>query len=548
MRRCVWFVSLALFAQDDVLRDDVIRSGTRLVQVNLLAAGRDGRPIRDLQASEITVMQDGRPQAVALFEVVSSSQATPPEPLPPNVFSNQIKSGGAPITSVTAIVLDALNTQFQDRVYAQEQVRAFLRRLTPKDRVALYILGSRLVVLHDYTTDTQSLLDKLEKFRGSQILDFLLATSDQAREAQAAAFANRDAPGPAAANPPLPDALAAATEKVASFDQAARILTTIRALTAISDHLAGVPGRKNLVWVSAGFPLRLGLESNMAVDSTVSRDSFTPEFQALVRSLNSSQVAVYPVDARGLMTPPETSTITPNRSARSTVPPPPTFYNPITTNQDAMLDIANQTGGRAAISTNDLAGAVRRAADDAEVSYVVGYYAPETSLDGRYHTIQVKTSRPGVELRHRRGYLAVREPTVPAADRRALLTRALLNPVEGTALQVNARVDRAGSQFAITAQVLPGGILVEPKDGKLTGTLDLMIAFRDASGAGQVAAFQTFNLALTPENYRKLAETGLILERKIAPPIDKPLTIRIVARDPATGATGSLTVPLNSVR
>src|ERR1035438_1992490 len=86
--------------------------------------------------------------------------------------------------------------------------------------------------------------------------------------------------------------------------QARRVETTLAALDTIANHLAGMAGRKNVIWLSGDFPLFVGQNA----DGSAGRDfqSYSDAMQRTVRALNSGGIAIYPVDARGLMGPNQT--------------------------------------------------------------------------------------------------------------------------------------------------------------------------------------------------------------------------------------------------
>jgi VWFA-related protein len=126
----------------------------------------------------------------------------------------------------------------------------------------------------------------------------------------------------------------------------------------------------------------------------------TLEIQRATRALNNAQVALYSVDARGLI-----GAFTYDRGRARVV-----TLSMVYDNLDILTITADETGGRAFYNTNDLARSLHRALDDAGHTYVLGYYPSHGRWDGRYRQIRVRVTRPGVEVRHRRGYFATLEP------------------------------------------------------------------------------------------------------------------------------------------
>jgi len=102
------------------------------------------------------------------------------------------------------------------------------------------------------------------------------------------------------------------------------------------------------------------------------RDAW-PEVERAARALNRSNLAIYPVDARGLMVG--------QQYVGSMMKPE--LRNPDTSEFATMQMLAERTGGRAFFNNNDLAAALHQAADDARVTYVLGYYASHHDWKGR---------------------------------------------------------------------------------------------------------------------------------------------------------------------
>jgi VWFA-related protein len=157
----------------------VLRAETRLVQLNVIAQDKKGQPIEGLKREDFTLLDNGKPQNITLFssepETLPSKNGTnDAEPTdakvdpPPNVFGNRIRHADERPGSVAVILLDALNTSFTDQAYARTQVLAFLRQLQPQDHVAIYLLTTQLIVITEFTQDSKSLLQAIERVQASQ--------------------------------------------------------------------------------------------------------------------------------------------------------------------------------------------------------------------------------------------------------------------------------------------------------------------------------------------------------------------------------------------
>jgi VWFA-related protein len=512
----------------------VFRASTHLVQVNVVVHDKHGEPITSLKKEDFTVLERGKPQQVALFSINGTAPAAPATPLPPHIFSNAVAVRGNVPTGVTVILLDLVNTGFLDQQRARESVRAFLMQIQPQDRIAIYTLGQKgLVLLHDYSSDAASLVARLHEARGelSTTLDASTLNDDDQQDL---------------VDMGLQD-VAEAEQRAADFFTTNRIVNTLTAFEAIARHLAGIPGHKSLVWVSGGIPLQIGFDEMPEAGGTFSnrdRRVFTPEMDAAARALNDSGIAVYPVDARGLLPPAPFSS-----TARRAPPKMPTIGK-ANANIDTMTELAERTGGRAAFNTNDLGRAIRRAVDDGRVSYTLGYYSTDERQDGKFRDIKVMVDRPNADVRARKGYFALRPADTSAATRDREIREAVWSPLEATELPFDARVDLL-SDPPDTVNVfiqLKAGVVALSKDAdRWKDTLEAIFVQRDAHDKVLSSAeLETLPLSLTEDRFRQASQQGLIFQHRVKRE-PSAAVLRIIVRDEASGAVGSITVPFSAL-
>jgi VWFA-related protein len=496
----------------------VVKTGTQLVRVTVLVRDHNGKPVTGLQAADFTVSEDGKTQPIAFFDPNESLPPTssPAPPIVPAdgtpVFSNL---AGDTVRNVTVILLDRLNTAWTDQAQARDAIKKFLSQLRPEDRVALYALdGTALHILHDFTADTAALLK---------------AASGAARITSTAVDAQSMTPEPVL-GPELRTDRDSPEYMLQVLGAAA--YNTVSALQAIGRHLAGTPGRKSIVWLTAGLPMDALLVH--AVDRT-------SEIQRATRALNTSGVAVYPVDARGLIG---------AFSDPGTATRPPTFttLGAVSGNVEILRSVADDTGGRVFMNSNNIAGSIRSAIDDAEAYYVLGYYAPSQSDDGRYRRIAVTTRAAGVDLRYRRGYFAT-QSDASGSDRKAAIERALRDVLDATSVPVTVAVGpgtlEQGIELAITAD---GRALALRSDQNVwTGAIDLAIAQFHDDRSMHVDTDTTVRLRLTDTQHETLLASGLTLSQhvKLAP---ETVRVAVVVRDATTGSIGSVFLPANRIK
>lgn len=504
------------------------RSDARLVRVTVVVHDKRNQPVEGLTPQDFRVFDNGKEQPIALFDVqaraVTPSAAGAPAA---NVFNNAI--AGRAAGGVTVILFDRLNTAWTDQAQARAHIFKYLSQVKPTDPIAFYVLDSSAVsVIHEFTRDTSSLLRALDRVQRLTSLEAAVAKEPPPVPSDS---------GDAATDAMFDAALNRMDQAVKSFYLKRRAEFTLDALEAIARHLSGVQGRKNLIWVSAAFPA--SFTDGFGGGVPQGRSMYT-EVNRAARAITDADVAVYPVDARGLV-----PTITSMPGAQQTVF---TGLSTVMPNIDTMRLTADLTGGRAYYNTNDLGGAIGRAVDDTRLTYVLGYYLPGGSWDGRFHEIKVTVRRPGLEVRHRTGYLAVPTPPQDVATRQNALVRALSSPIDASGLQLTVTAEpAAGGLLRLSTRIDTRALLFHANAGSWVASVDVAIA--QALPDGRLVRTFDLNVPLrfTPETRARADREGLVLDRQIDVRADAH-ELRIAVRDPASGAVGTVTIPAAQAR
>jgi VWFA-related protein len=487
------------------LQSPTFRTSSRLVEINVIVRDRNG-PVANLTKDDFTITDRGKPQTIRVFSQSSARTAANVLPLPAGTFSNRPQNSSSP-GSVTIVLLDALNTLYygsafsdiasglpthtENRAlgYGKNQLMKFVKDLDPKDRVAIYALGKTLRVLCDFTNDPAQLKEVLEKYRASPV------TLAEVAEPP---------PEHMGGTPEFDAAADSGNQKMAVLANGDRSGQTVAALLAIANHAADIPGRKNLVWLTASLP-------------------FTGP--AVARLLSRANIAIYPVDARGLIA--------------STTP----LFRP--TGLDVMQELAEETGGRAFYNTNDLSSAIRKAVGDADVSYTLGFYAD--ALDGKFHELKIRVDRAGLEVRHPSGYFAVKEDST-AAERHRDIRAVLGSPLESSQIHLLARVDRADHLLRVGGSIdLRDVRLTESESNSVRkGAVEIFLIQQDGLGNVLDQTHTKLGLSLNAEQYAAYLKSGILFRQNVSP---KPgvATFRILVGDPATANVGSLIIPMSQV-
>lgn len=403
-----------------------VRATTHMVLLDVEVFDRKGNPQRDLKSQDLSVLENGKPQAITVFNaqnfLLQSARALPA--LPANVYTNRPEYGMPP-GPLTVILLDVLNTQAQDQTYARGKLLQYVStQLRPGEQIAVFTLGRSLSLLQDFTDNAQLLCTAIGAFNPqvspelqADQLEKLLprphesgGTSERTRERLMNMLSG------------LRDFYSQQAQTELDF----RIINTMAAFRAIARAVAGHPGRKNLIWVSGGFPLTVRrsvvqYKVDLSDPNRLERQdeigtsySFDKEFRSTTSLLGEAQVSIYPVDARGLVGSLVSESSDPGTDQMSQVLTGAEYgaavaesNSRILADQETMMDLAEQTGGGVFKNRNDIEQAVPLILADSSFYYEVGYYPEDRRWNGAFRKIEVRVRRPGVKVRYRRGYYAL---------------------------------------------------------------------------------------------------------------------------------------------
>jgi VWFA-related protein len=485
----------------------VIRTSTRLVQVNVLVHDKNG-PVANLTKDDFILTDRGKTRAIGVFTVESAAGAgNHAEALPPKTFSNRQSRLGAGPRNVTVVLLDGLNTRFEDQAYAKRQLIKFLRTVDPKDRIAIYTLGKTLRVLCDFTNDSEALRKTLAPFRGSTGADVITGDPDAANTG----------------NVVLDEFIDQSNQTFAVGANVDRARATVAAFAAIAGHVADLPGRKTLIWVTGSLPISLAGVAN---------------------ALNRANLAVYPVDARGLVGMPRQLTASapsPNSRMPRSVP----SFGP--EGLQTLEQLADLTGGRAFYNTNDLSGALRIALEDSAVTYTLGFYPDAESLDGRLHDLKVQVARPGLNVRYRKSYLASKDAPASDEQNQSNLLNALESPLESSSIPLSARIERSSGSLKISWSMGIHNLQLAQEGGSWSGAINVLFVQQDATGKVLDMTQEAYDLLLKKEVYETYLQSGMTFDKSLDLK-EGATTLRILIADRISAAIGSLIVPLSQVR
>lgn len=490
------------------------RSTTKLVQVDVTVRHGDA-PVAGLTQKDFALFDNGTPQEIAFFAVrsrtVASRSAAAPlrTALPPGTVSNHLDREGEALANATVLLIDQRNTPQEVQTFAIQRVVKFLEHRRDQTPIAIYRFtrGGSIEVIREVTSDAGLLGRAASRLKG-----------------QDPKYRNTDTTG---MTKRAADGLIAMTLIERGSD-------STHALQAVARHLADVPGRKNLVWITTGFAL-------FNVDAGI---DFRPDMEKIARVLNDANVALYAVDARGL------------QGTLSGISSISDAQNPITLRQiviqtqrgegdspelATMNMLASMTGGRVFYNrSNGIEDSIQTAVDDSEVTYTLGFYPSQDGQNGAWHKLKVSLDRPAVSVRYRMGYFASGEGD--AARERPTLEQLLKDPLDATQLELlaGAGPDPEKPGFLrVSVNIDLHGLQLAHENGVWSGAIDISFY---CEGTGK-ALTKTSTIAIPDDRYVHFLEKGIDATASIEAKTGIE-AFRVVVQDRTTGSAGSVTVPL----
>ncbi len=226
-----------------------IKSETRLVLVDTVVTDKKGNYIRDLTAKDFRVWEDNKEQAVTSFSLEDESA-----------------SAGKTEKRYLVLFFDNSTMDAGEQIRARQAATKFIdANSSPNHLIAVVDFGGSVRIAQNFTADAERLKQVVSRVKSSTV-------SPNA----GAEIASLSAPPPGALGMP----------NLGSAEADFGVQTVMLALRSLAKSLSTVPGRKTLVMLTTGFPLTAEHQS---------------ELTAVIDACNKANVAIYPIDVRGLV-------------------------------------------------------------------------------------------------------------------------------------------------------------------------------------------------------------------------------------------------------
>jgi VWFA-related protein len=503
------------------------------LQIDVVVLDQSGHPIHGLKSADFRLTDSNTPQTLIHVEEHSPQLPTHPAPtlapLPPGTFTNYTPL--APGTTLNILLLDALNTSAKNHHFIRNQLQQYVEHANPNTRIAIFALANHLILLQGFTSNPATLRDVVQRK--------LIA---------------RSAPAPETTQPSAIEIAANLRQfesETGAMETLLRPQYTLDAFNTLAHYLAAFPGRKNLLWFSGSVPLNL--LPNLRPSDTAATDQ--AELRETLDLLSRAQVAIYPIDARGLMTQPTS--------------------NPA--DHSSAYTLASATGGRALYPTTTLADAVTNAIAAGSSYYTLTYTPTTHPADSTYHPLHIEIARPDAgqhpHLLYRPGY-AITTPSAPTAEdgrtsayKQAAMTRGAPPPEDlifklralpdSTATETTAPPNNQLSAFVpsngpfrrydLDFLTLAAQLTLTPQAGHTSAHVEFMAYIYDTEGRLLNATGTELSLQAATTDYAKLARSLIRCHLEISVPDRAETFLRIAVRDVSTNKFGVVEIPASSI-
>jgi len=424
--------------QDSGAPQAAIRAQAREVLLDMVVRDKKGRPLNDLTANNVQVLDEGTPGKIMGLRLVSVGDAAGLGPQGANYAPRHAR--------LVSLVFEKLDAE--ERRFARQAALDFLSDdLEANVYLAVFVADPRLRVIQPFSNDHNLVRQAIEQ---SSTADYaqLAAQSEGIRKKLEDSLQPKASPGSGA---PAPAGLTALLARMTlnalqSEEQLVRTKqwrSSILALLSLVEEQARVPGRKTLIYYAEDLQVP---------------DSMTEAFNNTIAAANHSKVSVYGVDTRG-WTAEEHTKKGGLLKLHKGAPPPPSTPPPA-----ALDQLSSSTGGFLIAKSKDFREPFRRVSEDVHAYYEIAYLPPNAAYNGKLRKVTLQVDVPDVKVQARSGYLSL-----PSNEGSAFVYELpLLRALNATPLPADFPLQAGALRFHPEGAKLEYGLVVEAPFKEIT--------------------------------------------------------------------------------
>lgn len=364
----------------------VFRASTESVEVDVRITDRGGRPVTGLTANDFELREDGRVQAITSVNFIGLGQ---PVDAADTTVSGPARLPAALDGRVYVLVLDDLHVNAQSSARVVSLASEFLQRVTPADRVTVRFTGGGAGPAVGWSNGSALLLPLVRRFIGRKLPAAALEENERRSRA-------RELSTPTDTSDPY------------SRERAMNARAAMSTLRDAAASLAEVRGRrKAILFFSEGIDYDV-TDAIGRIDRGNEADTILAAMQQAMAAANQTNASFYTIDPRGSTLNADISAGDVDREASATL------RRELQMSHDSLREVAETTGGLAAVNMNNLRAFFDRVVADNDAYYMLSYSPPPGRTAG-FRKIEVRMKKRGLQVRARPGYLSTAPPVVKAA-------------------------------------------------------------------------------------------------------------------------------------
>ncbi len=529
----------------DGVQRPTFRAQIDYVEVSAIVTDDDGNLVTDLTKTDFEILENGKPQTVAVFTPVrmpferTERTLIDGRPLRFDVANN----AGARDGRVYVIVLDDYHIGALRGARVKKAAREFIEQhVAANDQVAVIHASGRSNASQEFTTNKDLMLASVDKLMGMKLRSSTVEKLSDYRNRVEYQNALQSAAG---------DAGQARDKALDMLDperayQARSSMDTLRNLSRLLETVNG--SRKAVLFYSEG--IDYNITDIMGSNGSRFSSDVLYSMRDAIGAATRSNVAYYTIDPRGLVgasddemdmeAPPQDVTLGLNSW---------NIRDEQRLAQMSLMSLAEETGGAWSVNSNDFGKIYDRIVRDSSTYYLLGYYPTDDRRNGSVRRIQVKVNRKDVKVFARKAYQAPKDKEEKKVTESAAGTspevRAALNsalPTPGLNLSVQAAPFKGTNKLAsvaVTVQVEGDRLALKQSGDLFTNAIEISMMAMDVSGKVPDGDRASLDLKLRKQTRDLMAQTGL---RSVAT-LDLPpgrYQLRVAARESNNGTLGTV--------
>jgi VWFA-related protein len=517
------------------------------IEVDAVVTDGKGALVRDLKREDFEVLEDKKPQTIDVFALVDIPLERADRPLyrPAGVERDVVSNEKEIEGRIYVLLLDGNHVAPPNTLLLKKAARQFIDQYMGANDLASVVHASTgpAELNQEFTSSKPALRAAVDKFigekvrsKGLNVLDYMIQRSGRGFD-------------PGESRDPY------------MLERAAKADATLDAIMRVSRYMSGIRGRRKAVLLfSEGLdfniedtvgPRSTALLNNPFADNTPNEAlhaaGIRDHMQTMYEVATRANVAIYSVDPRGVTSEADNAiqiSGIPDGVAADVGSLTSALRDELRRELGTLRTFSEVTGGLAAVSSNDFDAAFRHIVQDNSSYYVLGYHPAELKHDGKFHDITVRVKRPGVQVRARKGYYAVKDTKtaeVPPADPTVELLNSPM-PLTGLGLRMTTSTLKGTApnvRVPITVEIAGRDIATDPKNDTMANSVKLTYVALDMSGNVKAKGFKTMDVPIKSDTRQTIAERGLRLVMEIELPPGR-YQLRVAGHEALGGRTGSV--------